>query len=74
MRCWVSTDMAAFTPLSSRCATVVGAGTVIDQFERDGRSLLDPSGRHTLRFRYSDAAPWHAEWRLSALRSPATAR
>jgi RNA-splicing ligase RtcB len=34
-----------------------GAGTVIDQFEKDGRSLLDPSGRNTLRFSYSDAAP-----------------
>jgi RNA-splicing ligase RtcB len=34
-----------------------GAGTVIDQFERDGRSVLDPAGRRTLRFRYTDAAP-----------------
>ncbi|GAB3062840.1 hypothetical protein GCM10027053_26620 [Intrasporangium mesophilum] len=36
-----------------------GAGTVIEEFERDGRSLLDPSGRRTLRFRYTDAAPTH---------------
>jgi RNA-splicing ligase RtcB len=34
-----------------------GAGTVIEQFERRGDSALDPYGRHTLRFRYSDAAP-----------------
>ena len=37
-----------------------GAGTVIDQFEKDGRSVLDPSGRHTLRFRYTDEAPTRA--------------
>lgn len=34
-----------------------GAGTVIEQFERDGRSALDPAGHRTLRFRYTDAAP-----------------
>jgi tRNA-splicing ligase RtcB len=34
-----------------------GAGTVIGQFEQDGRSTLDPSGRGTLRFRYTDEAP-----------------
>ncbi|MEA2557578.1 MAG: hypothetical protein QOG88_1116 [Actinomycetota bacterium] len=34
-----------------------GAGTVIDQFERDGRSGPDPQGRSTLRFRYDDGAP-----------------
>ncbi|MEP7018149.1 MAG: RtcB family protein [Actinomycetota bacterium] len=37
-----------------------GAGTVIDQFERSGASQVDPSGRSTLRFRYSDAAPTRA--------------
>jgi RNA-splicing ligase RtcB len=34
-----------------------GAGTVIEQFERDGRSGPDPLGRTTLRFRYDDGAP-----------------
>jgi RNA-splicing ligase RtcB len=34
-----------------------GAGTVIEQFERSGVSALDPLGRSTLRFRYSDKAP-----------------
>ena len=38
-----------------------GAGTVIDQFEKDGRSSLDPSGRHTLRFRYDDGEPTRAD-------------
>lgn len=37
-----------------------GAGTVIDQFEKDGRSVLDPSGRDTLRFRYTDEDPTRA--------------
>jgi RNA-splicing ligase RtcB len=34
-----------------------GAGTVIEQFESSGASALDPLGRNTLRFRYTDAAP-----------------
>lgn len=34
-----------------------GAGTVIEEFERRGDSVLDPYGRHTLRFRYNDTAP-----------------
>jgi tRNA-splicing ligase RtcB len=34
-----------------------GAGTLISEFEADGRSGPDPQGRSTLRFRYSDAAP-----------------
>jgi tRNA-splicing ligase RtcB (3'-phosphate/5'-hydroxy nucleic acid ligase) len=38
-----------------------GAGTVIDQFERDGTSALDRYGRHTRRFRYTDEAPTRAE-------------
>jgi tRNA-splicing ligase RtcB len=38
-----------------------GAGTVIDQFEREGTSELDRYGRHTLRFRYTDEAPTRAE-------------
>jgi len=37
-----------------------GAGTVIEQFERSGASQLDPLGRRTLRFRYSDAMPTEA--------------
>jgi RNA-splicing ligase RtcB len=37
-----------------------GAGTVIEQFEKSGDSMLDPLGRHTLRFRYSDEAPTQA--------------
>jgi RNA-splicing ligase RtcB len=36
-----------------------GAGTVIDQFARDGSSGPDREGRHTLRFGYSDTAPEH---------------
>jgi len=38
-----------------------GAGTVIDQFEKNGSSELDRYGRHTLRFRYNDEAPTRAE-------------
>ncbi len=34
-----------------------GAGTLVAEFERLGRSGRDPRGRSTLRFRYSDAAP-----------------
>jgi RNA-splicing ligase RtcB len=34
-----------------------GAGTVIDQFARSGRSGPDPRSRSTLRFRYSQDAP-----------------
>lgn len=34
-----------------------GTGSIISAFERDGRSGADPYGRHTLRYRYSDAAP-----------------
>jgi RNA-splicing ligase RtcB len=34
-----------------------GAGTVIDTFAADGRSMSDPRGRSTLRFRYRDEAP-----------------
>ncbi|EWT01725.1 hypothetical protein N865_07695 [Intrasporangium oryzae NRRL B-24470] len=37
-----------------------GAGTVIDQFARDGLSQSDPRGRSTLRFRYDDTAPERA--------------
>lgn len=37
-----------------------GAGTVIEEFERSGASRLDPHGRKTLRFRYSDAMPTEA--------------
>lgn len=37
-----------------------GAGTVIEQFEQSGASALDPLGRNTLRFRYSDEAPTRA--------------
>jgi tRNA-splicing ligase RtcB len=38
-----------------------GAGTVIDQFAKDGISRSDPSGRYTLRFRYDDTAPSRAQ-------------
>lgn len=34
-----------------------GAGTMISDFAERGLSGLDPKGRRTLRFRYSDAAP-----------------
>ncbi len=34
-----------------------GAGTVIDQFEKDGRSTLDPGGHTTRRYRYTDESP-----------------
>lgn len=34
-----------------------GTGSIIKAFEQDGRSGADPSGRHTLRYGYSDAAP-----------------
>jgi tRNA-splicing ligase RtcB len=34
-----------------------GTGSIISAFERDGRSGPDPYHRHTLRYRYSDAAP-----------------
>ncbi len=34
-----------------------GTGSIISAFVRDGRSGLDPHGRHTLRYGYSDAAP-----------------
>ncbi len=34
-----------------------GAGTVISDFEKQGRSGADPQARSTLRFRYDDAAP-----------------
>lgn len=34
-----------------------GAGTLIDQFAKSGRSDLDPRRRTTLRFRYSDTEP-----------------
>lgn len=37
-----------------------GAGTVIDQFAKAGRSEPDPRGRDTLRFRYNDTAPARA--------------
>ncbi len=33
-----------------------GTGSIIKAFERDGRSGVDPQGRHTQRFGYSDAA------------------
>jgi tRNA-splicing ligase RtcB len=33
-----------------------GSGSIIKAFVRDGRSGLDPYGRHTMRFGYSDAA------------------
>ena len=38
-----------------------GAGTVIDQFAKDGISRSDPAGRYTLRFRYDDTAPSRAQ-------------
>jgi len=38
-----------------------GAGTVIDEFARNGRSQCDPAGRSTLRFRYDDTAPSQAQ-------------
>ncbi|HEV7148904.1 MAG TPA: RtcB family protein [Pedococcus sp.] len=38
-----------------------GAGTVIDQFAKDGTSRSDPAGRYTLRFRYDDTAPSRAQ-------------
>jgi RNA-splicing ligase RtcB len=34
-----------------------GAGSIIEDFAERGVSQLDPHGRSTLRFRYSDAAP-----------------
>jgi RNA-splicing ligase RtcB len=34
-----------------------GAGTVIEQFEKDGRSTLDAAGRSTRRYRYTDESP-----------------
>jgi RNA-splicing ligase RtcB len=34
-----------------------GAGTVIDQFEKDGRSTLHVGGHATRRYRYSDGDP-----------------
>jgi tRNA-splicing ligase RtcB len=37
-----------------------GAGTVIDQFAKNGTSKPDPKGRSTLRFRYDDTAPTEA--------------
>lgn len=37
-----------------------GAGTVIDQFAKNGTSQSDPAGRYTLRFRYDDTAPSQA--------------
>jgi RNA-splicing ligase RtcB len=37
-----------------------GAGTVIDEFEKTGRSAEDPIGRRTLRYRYTDGAPTEA--------------
>jgi RNA-splicing ligase RtcB len=42
---------------SSLYSACHGAGTVIDAFAEDGRSVLDPAGRSTLRYRYSSAAP-----------------
>jgi RNA-splicing ligase RtcB len=33
-----------------------GTGSIIKAFEQDGRSGLDPRGRHTMNFGYSDAA------------------
>ena len=53
----VAGDGAA-TSLYSACH---GAGTVIDEFVQSGRSGMDPQGRSTLRFRYSDEAPSRAE-------------
>jgi tRNA-splicing ligase RtcB len=48
----------AETSLYSACH---GAGTVVEDFVDSGRSGLDPQGRSTLRFRYSDEAPSRAE-------------
>ena len=52
----VSGDRAA-TSLHSACH---GAGTVIEDFVRSGRSQTHPHGHRTLRFRYTDAAPSEA--------------
>jgi tRNA-splicing ligase RtcB (3'-phosphate/5'-hydroxy nucleic acid ligase) len=53
----VTGDHAA-TSLHSACH---GAGTVIDEFVRSGRSHLHPQAHRTLRFRYTDEAPSTAD-------------
>lgn len=52
--------VAAEASADSLYSACHGAGTVIEAFERSGVSQLDPLGRSTLRFRYSDAAPTRA--------------
>jgi RNA-splicing ligase RtcB len=47
-------DVWANRSLYSACH---GTGSIISAFVRDGRSGLDPMGRRTLRYGYSDAAP-----------------
>jgi tRNA-splicing ligase RtcB len=47
-------DDGVGTSLNSTCH---GSGETIRRFAEQGRSDLDPRGRSTLRFRYSDAAP-----------------
>lgn len=42
---------------SSLFSACHGAGTLIEEFERSGRSGRDPAGRSTLRFRYGQDAP-----------------
>ncbi|MDP9093379.1 MAG: RtcB family protein [Actinomycetota bacterium] len=47
-------DTRAYRSLYSACH---GTGSIISAFIRDGRSGLDPAGRRTLRYGYSDTAP-----------------
>lgn len=47
-------DSEAHQSLYSACH---GAGSIISDFERSGRSGPDPGGRGTMRFSYSDAEP-----------------
>ena len=47
----------ARTPQRSLHSACHGAGTVVSDHVRRGLSSLDPEGRTTRRFRYSDSAP-----------------
>jgi tRNA-splicing ligase RtcB len=47
-------DVGASSSLYSACH---GAGSIIEDFAERGVSQLDPGGRSTLQFRYSDEAP-----------------
>ena len=58
-----SSYLAVAGPSSERSlhSACHGAGTVVSDLVRRGLSGLDPHGRSTLRFRYSDEAPARAE-------------